>query len=294
MCIRASVDVVEFRQPPAGHSWRPECYFRGDGWGGIAANADHTLFAAANKNTVGIYDTKTARPHGAPGVIIRDVKCPRSMCFAKDMLLVADAGNNRIAEFTTTGVLVRSIAVWENSWLHGVAYSGAVIAASFIQALEVYLIDYVSCAVLHRVATSSPPVGVRFTRDGTHVVFVNYYTDPVITTCRVDTGGSVSCRALDGETVFVIDLLLRGDNDDDVVIATSYPFQDIDIAANHICVVKADGTQDRETVVHGRVTALARCGTDICYKLHGDDAVHVLPPEWSQSLRQAWIAVCTL
>jgi hypothetical protein len=300
--VLASIDVEAFRQPLPGHSWRPEVYFVGPGWGGIATNSDQSLIAVAADDNICIFDATSGRPpygaHGALVTVIGDVCAPRSICFAAETLLVADAGNHRIAEFNTgTGVLVRSIAVWEESWIHGVACSGAVIAVTFVQALEVYLVDYASCAVLHRISTASPPVGVRLTSDGTRVVWVEYYSQPVVRKCRVDTGETVSCQALRDGSHHVIDVLLcEGGNadfgdDDDVVVATSFPYRD---GSNSIWSVNEDGKTRHDAQVAGRVTAMAWCGANIAYKMHGDTALHFIPATWSQSLRCAWISTCIL
>jgi hypothetical protein len=314
-----SIDVEEFRLPLPGHSWRPECYFPGAGWGGIATNANCSLLAVAEADdTISIYDISKGLPTAAAAdagcnsalAVIRDVHGPRAICFAGERVLVADAGNHRIGEFTTEGVLVRSIAVWENSWIHGIAWSGKLIAVTFIQALQVYLVDYASGEVMHRINTGTPPAGVRFSADGTYVVWMEYYSNR-IGRCRVDTGENVECLDLGPRACFNVDVLLceEGKEDfgdsGDFVLAPSYPFfltssdncplgLDGPMRSILTAPLKADEDGCREERVQkrvaGRVTGLAWCNTGICYKLHDDPTVHSIPSSWFISSRCAWIS----
>ena len=121
-----------------------------------------------------------------PGSIPGQLNSPRSACFVhhtgRETLLITDWGNHRVVEVTTSGVLLRTIAMAQGSAPHGIAYCGArdIIAVSLFSSHAVEFWQYDSCAVTPEVTIGSGigsgngqfcyPQGISFSADGRHLV----------------------------------------------------------------------------------------------------------------------------
>jgi hypothetical protein len=190
-------------------------------WGGIATNADNTLFAYVDRNRhcVHIRRINAAGKRASDAVVFgtpdrcdntkRALNHPQFACFARrrgvDTLLVCDSKNNRVVEITVGGVFKRAIALTKGSHAYGVAYCGQhdAVAVSLAEHDAVVLLRYASAAVIARIGFPTPkgplpyrfvgmgaldgqlnrPQGLRFTADGVYLLVADHHNDRV---CKFD------------------------------------------------------------------------------------------------------------
>ena len=264
--------------------WDPGFVHGCGGWGGIAVNEDSTLVAMACDHDVRVFHA-AACPIACAPAAFGNLAQPRHICFAGANVLVVDAGPNTVLEFSIAGAFVRNIVVRNACWLHGIAHSRArnVIALS-LGTIAVVVVDYTSCAILHRIQHVWN-LGLRFTPDGSQLVFRSYFEHMGVAWYWVDSGKLAKRRRSNFHTAAeTVDMAVSDDGG--VVLATHNAYTDA------ILFLNADGTLERMVFVDGPPTALAWLGTDVCYKIRGEDRVHVIPSKWSRSTRCAFIMVC--
>jgi DNA-binding beta-propeller fold protein YncE len=175
-----------------------------DNSGGVAVNFDGTLLASVHQaqHCVHIYVMDGAGRRKGDAVVLGTTLdfsgSARFVCFVHrngiDTLLVCDAGvNDRVVEFTVSGVFLRAIALKKGSHPLGIAYCSIsdVIAVSLFEAHTVVLLHYESGAVKPGVNIGLGtgdgsddgqlhfPCGVSFTTDGSCILVADWYNDRV-------------------------------------------------------------------------------------------------------------------
>jgi DNA-binding beta-propeller fold protein YncE len=173
--------------------------------GGMAVNASGSLIASVNGSlhSVSIYSVDGSGKRPADVVVVGfshdngGLFLPRSPCFVRrnctDTLLVCDASNDRVLEFTARGIFLRAIAMEIGSGPCGIAERDGVIAVSLNQAHSVVLLEYESGALRSEVTIGSiggagkrggdgqlsNPRGVIITADGRHVLVADCFNHRV-------------------------------------------------------------------------------------------------------------------
>ena len=180
---------------------------RRGGWGGIATNDDGSLFANVESyyGWVHIYTTSAAG-NECTAVFSTEgqLRDPRFICFAcrrhAETLLIADAGHDQIVEITTAGKFIRAIATSRtgaaSGYPLGIAYCAYrdVIAVSLYTQNVVVLMQYGCGSVIARIGERGQfhnPMGLRFTRDGLHIVVADS-THHRVSKFNVTTGAFVA------------------------------------------------------------------------------------------------------
>ena len=277
------------------------------GWGGIAANADGTLFASVHndQHCVYIYSVGAADPvvigtAGTRGSAHGRLNYPLSVCFVHrngaDTLLICDTGNDRVVEVSASGVFLRVIAVEEASDPWGIAYcdTSDVIAVSLFNAHAVVLLQYESGAVKPEVSIGSgigasngqlgSPRGVAFTADGRYILVADYWNNCVSKFSAASGAfiAHVATYAANG-IGYPRDVLQC----DDGSIVVGY-----DGCMSHVGV---DGVTVKNTIIPrdcGRAMSLCWLVNDVVVKTR-EGGVFVLRDAWFRCKRCAWLsAIC--
>jgi DNA-binding beta-propeller fold protein YncE len=167
-----------------------------DSHGGVAVNADGTLFASVDsgQHCVYMYNMvdRTAHPvvigtAGTAGSAHGQLDYPGLACFVHrngvDTLLICDFNNDRVVEFTVSGVFLRVIAFRKVSGPWGIAERDGVIAVTLRDAHAVVQLQYESNAMTREVTIGSEgrgdgklcrPMGVAFTADGRYILVADF------------------------------------------------------------------------------------------------------------------------
>jgi hypothetical protein len=276
------------------------------GEGGIAVNSNRTLLAVAGRTHVSLFEmSKMGRIVPPSPVIVfgeTQLRDARHICFAVETVLVVDAGNHCIEEFSTSGAHLQRIQFAEVCQLVGIAYAatggGGIIAVSVTSPVpQVVLLDSATAVVLRYVGDDGTilrcPTGVRFSRDGHHILVADRHNHRV-SKFRVDSGEFVSHVATWADGIaYPHDFLVCGDGDGqrDGIIVACRPFDFVGEDCSRIIALYEDGSSTEMGLAFGVVAALAWMPAGSCYKVV-DAGLFVMPCEWCTSLRGVWVTAC--
>lgn len=270
-----------------------------EGPGGIAVNANGTLLASAISwyHCVYVYSVNSTGKLTADPLAIGNGQLnePINVCFARhdgtDTLLIADRGNNRVVEFTASGVFLRTIALRHKP--NGIAYCAKsdVIAVSSFDG--VVLLQYEELAIIGSDRLiGSGAAGITFTADGNWILVSDWGRHCISKFSAVDgafvadvmmnMSFPICCTCEDGRLL---------------VVESKYTLAR---PTTKLLDVLSDGAIPEESFLINAFGGVLKTES-VCYSalLDGvvakkwDGTVHLLRDAWVHSSRCAWlIATC--
>jgi DNA-binding beta-propeller fold protein YncE len=192
------------------------------GTGGAALNSSGTLVAIVDSLVDAVHFFSMPRTRGGTATLQASFSFPEEpfrlraehLCFASrsalpETLLIADFNNDRVVEISTSGKLLRTIALVECGGPRGVAFDAIrrLIAVSLTLLHIVVFVDYDSGVTISTIGTMGvpgqehgslcAPNGVRFTHDHLHVLVADGVNHRV--SKFAIEGGVFQCHVASGE-----------------------------------------------------------------------------------------------
>jgi hypothetical protein len=272
------------------------------GNGGIAVNADSTLFASVDldQHCVRIHNAadRTADPivvgtAGTADSAHGELNCPGLTCFVHrdgvDTLLICDWGNDRVVEVTARGEFMRVIALPEQSGVWGIAERDGVIAVSLYRDHMVVLLQYESGEPEVTIGSGAAgeadgqlyhPAGVAFTADGRYILVADFMNHRV---SKFSTASGAFIAHMVSEGIrWPTDVLQCEDGS--IVVASRNGVACVGNAGVTVQSIGDDAVLPWSLSYSPSLNAvLVKCG---------DGSVFVLRDEWSHSLRCEWVQAC--
>jgi hypothetical protein len=254
-----------------------------DSSGGIAVNADGTLFAAVDSwNRVCICAVDATGTRTSDDVVFDALGSPGSVCFVRrggiDTLLICDVYHNCIVEITVDGCFVRR----------------DVIAASLVGG-TITLMRYEPISAIANIVLAEGkglPTGLRFTPDGAHLLIIDRHNSRVSKFCAVSGAfmSHVATRAAHG-IHYPTDALQCEDGSLMVVSMTGIVWVGVDGVTTQKIDVCLSGDDDDDFWSYMLAYFPALDGV-IVKERAGSGRVVLLQDAWSHSLRCAWVSAC--
>jgi DNA-binding beta-propeller fold protein YncE len=277
------------------------------GPGSIAVNDDASLIVVVDRRVrVFSTDTDSCINWDAPNVQIDCVEADEMMkhvCFAKrgtvETLLIAH--QLHVTEATTSGAFLRGIDLHAAAladpcgYIIGIAYAprsdliAVAVIMDRIESSSIFVLSYTSGDVLcaTKYLGESYPRSVAFSTDGTHLLVSDNRGRRVsaveVAADAMSWRTDVSWAANDRQ--YTTGVLCREDGG--VVVAC----RSWETGRANVLYVNANGELERVVSLSSLLVTLAWYGVDVCYRTW-EGAVHVIPDEWSSSLRSAWVTAC--